>query len=194
MEAVLPDPVPNDLSTLLAEAQRGTPAALDAVFEATYSHLRAVARSLLRRERPDHTLQATDLVHAAWIKLVDQSRVSWTDRAHFLNIGARAMRQILVDHAKAGLRQKRGAGMKALELDEGASLSPEPTREIVDLNDALEQLASLDMRKAQVVELKYFGGLKFQEIAEVLKVSEVTVRRDWTFSRAWLYAELRPAD
>jgi len=104
------------------------------------------------------------------------------------------MRQILVDHARATLRQKRGAGVKVVDLDEGAWISPEPTREIVDLSDALERLSALDARKAQVVELRYFGGLKHEEIAEVLKVSEVTVRRDWTFSRAWLYTELRKAD
>jgi RNA polymerase sigma factor (TIGR02999 family) len=109
-------------------------------------------------------------------------------------VAAKAMRQILVDHARATVRQKRGAGVKAVELDEGALLSPEPTRAILDLNEALERLATLDARKAQVVELKYFGGLKQDEIAEVLKVSTVTVRRDWTFSRAWLYAELRKAD
>jgi RNA polymerase sigma factor (TIGR02999 family) len=187
-------PAPSEVTRLLAAWNGGDFEALEKVTQLVYQELKRVAHRYMQGQRPDHTLQTTALVHEAYLRLAEREHAGFENRTHFLAVAAKAMRQILVDHAKAGLRQKRGAGMKALELDEGASLSPEPTREIVDLNDALEQLASLDMRKAQVVELKYFGGLKFQEIAEVLKVSEVTVRRDWTFSRAWLYAELRPAD
>jgi RNA polymerase sigma factor (TIGR02999 family) len=128
------------------------------------------------------------------LRLAAQEQPSFANRSHFLAVAAKAMRQILVDHAKATLREKRGAGAKALELDEAALVSPEPTREILDLNEALERLSALDARKAQVVEMRYFGGLKQEEIAEALDISEVTVRRDWIFSRAWLYAELRKAD
>jgi RNA polymerase sigma factor (TIGR02999 family) len=159
-----------------------------------YADLKRVAHRERARVGAGMTLQTTALVHEAYLRLASHEEASFANRSHFLAVAAKAMRQILVDHAKARLRQKRGAGVKPVELDEIASLSPEPTREIIDLNEALEKLAALDARKAQVVELKYFGGLKSQEIADVLQVSEVTVRRDWTFSKAWLYAELRPAD
>jgi RNA polymerase sigma factor (TIGR02999 family) len=139
-------------------------------------------------------LQTTALVNEAYLRLAAQEQPDFANRSHFLAVAAKAMRQILVDHARATLREKRGAGAKAIELDEAALVSPEPTREILDLNEALERLSALDARKAQVVEMRYFGGLKQEEIAEALNVSEVTVRRDWTFSRAWLYAELRKAE
>jgi RNA polymerase sigma factor (TIGR02999 family) len=139
-------------------------------------------------------LQTTALVNEAYLRLAGQEQPSFANRAHFLAVAAKAMRQILVDHARTALRQKRGSGARAVELDEAALLSPEPTQEILDLNDALDKLAALDARKANVVELSYFGGLKQEEIAEALNISIVTVRRDWTFSRAWLYAELSRAD
>jgi RNA polymerase sigma factor (TIGR02999 family) len=166
---------PPEVTRLLAAWSAGDATALEKVTQLVYQELKRLA-------------------HQAYLRLASHEEPSFANRTHFLAVAAKAMRQILVDHAKASLRQKRGAGVKAVELDEIASLSPEPTREIIDLNEALEKLAALDVRKAQVVELKYFGGLKSEEIAEVLKVSEVTVRRDWTFAKAWLYAELRPAD
>jgi len=144
-------------------------------------------------QRPNHTLQTTALVNEAYLRLADQKRPSFTNRSHFLAVAAKAMRQILVNHAKASHRQKRGAGASKVELDEAALVSPEQPGAILDLNDALERLAILDSRKAQVVEMRYFGGLKQEEIAEVLKVSTITVRRDWVFARAWLYAELHSA-
>jgi RNA polymerase sigma factor (TIGR02999 family) len=183
-----------DVTRLLAAWSAGDPAALEKVTQLVYQELKRLAHRYMQRQSPDHTLQTTALVHEAYLRLASDDEPGFANRTHFLAVAAKAMRQILVDHARASLRQKRGAGVKAVELDEIASLSPEPTREIIDLNDALEKLAALDVRKAQVVELKYFGGLKLEEIAEVLKVSEVTVRRDWTFSKAWLYAELCPAD
>ena len=145
-------------------------------------------------QRPDHTLQTTALVNEAYLRLAGQNDPGFSNRSHFLAVAATAMRQVLVDYARSTLRQKRGAGARVVTLDEGAVLSPEPTQEILDLNEALEKLASLDARKARVVELQYFGGLNQDEIAEILGVSAVTVRRDWTFSRAWLYAELRGED
>ena len=132
-------------------------------------------------------------MHEAYLRLVDQDTPSFTSRSHFFAVAAKAMRQILVDHARLQQRKKRGAGVSKVELDEAALISPEQSTEILDLNDALERLASLDRRAAQGVELRYFGGLNQDEIAEVLKVSAVTVRRDWVFARAWLYAELHSA-
>jgi RNA polymerase sigma factor (TIGR02999 family) len=176
---------------VLAEAQRGTPAALDAVFEATYAHLRALAGALLRRERPGHTLQPTELVHAAWLKLVDQSRVSWTDRAHFLNIGARAMRQILVDHARRRNAGKRLDGVQRVTFNEDAGHGASGGVEVLALHQALERFSTLDPRAAQVVEARVFGGMSTQEVAHVLNVSTRTVELDWTVARRWLARELR---
>jgi RNA polymerase sigma factor (TIGR02999 family) len=132
-------------------------------------------------------------VNEAYLRLANQEQPSFANRSHFLAVAATAMRQILVDHAKAAVRQKRGGGAKELALDEVAVVSPEPMRELVDLSEALDRLATLDSRKARVVELTYFGGLSQDEIAEVLEISAVTVRRDWVFARAWLYSDLRSA-
>jgi RNA polymerase sigma factor (TIGR02999 family) len=144
-------------------------------------------------ERPDHTLQTTALVNEAYLRLADQSNLRWQDRAHFFAVAARAMRQILVNYAKSYRAQKRGGGALKVDLDDVAIVSPEESKEIVDLHEALERLGALDSRKAQVVELKYFGGLNYDEMAEVLKISPVTVRRDWEFARAWLHTELHGA-
>jgi RNA polymerase sigma factor (TIGR02999 family) len=145
-------------------------------------------------ERPGHTLQTTALVNEAYLRLAGQANPSWQDRAHFFAVAARAMRQILVNYAKASQSQKRGGGAIKVDLDEAALVSLEQSKEIVDLHEALERLATLDSRKAHVVELKYFGGLKHDEIAEVLKISAVTVRRDWEFAKVWLYKELHSAN
>src|SRR4029450_13450640 len=141
-------------------------------------------------ERPGHTLQTTALVNEAYLCLADQTNPNWQSRAHFFAVAARAMRQILVSYARSNRAQKRGGGGARIELDESAILSPEQSKEIVDLHEALERLAALDSRKSQVVELKFFGGLNYDEIAEVLKIARRTVRRDWEFARLWLYTEL----
>jgi RNA polymerase sigma-70 factor (ECF subfamily) len=185
---------PPEVTRLLEAWGQGDPAALEKVTQLDYEELRRLAHRYMSGQRGDHTLQTTALVNEAYLRLAAQEQPDFVNRSHFLAVAAKAMRQILVDHARATLREKRGAGAKALELDEAALVSPEPTREILDLNEALERLSALDERKAQVVEMRYFGGLKQEEIAEALNVSEVTVRRDWTFSRAWLYAELRKAE
>jgi RNA polymerase sigma factor (TIGR02999 family) len=182
-----------EVTRLLEAWGLGDQTALEKVTRLVYEELRHVAHRYMRRQRPDHTLQTTALVNEAYLRLAGQDEPSFANRSHFLAVAAKAMRQILVDHARTALRQKRGAGGKAVDLDEAALLSPEPTREILDLNEALEKLAVLDARKANVVELSYFGGLKQEEIAEALNISVVTVRRDWTFSKAWLYAELSRA-
>ncbi|HSN72511.1 MAG TPA: sigma-70 family RNA polymerase sigma factor [Steroidobacteraceae bacterium] len=181
------------VTELLVAWGQGDRAALEELTRVVYAELRRLAHHYMKRQRSDHTLQTTALVNEAYLRLTNQDRPSFANRAHFLAVAATAMRQILVDHARASLRQKRGGGAREVSLDEAALVSPEPMREILDLNDALGRLATLDSRKARVVELKYFGGLEQEEIAEVLNVSIVTVRRDWVFSRAWLYSELRAA-
>jgi RNA polymerase sigma factor (TIGR02999 family) len=145
-------------------------------------------------ERTDHTLQTTALVNEAYLRLADQINPSWQNRAHFFAVAAQAMRRILVSYARSQRAQKRGGGALKVELDEAALVSPEESQEIIDLHEALETLATLDSRKAQVVELKYFGGLNYDEMAEVLKISPVTARRDWRFAKAWLYTQLRNVD
>jgi RNA polymerase sigma factor (TIGR02999 family) len=145
-------------------------------------------------QRPGHTLQTTALVNEAYLRLADQTKPRWQNRAHFFAVAARAMRQIVVDYARSQRSQKRGCGALKVDLDEAAMVSPAESKEIVDLHEALELLAAVDSRKAQVVELKYFGGLNYDEMAEVLKISPVTVRRDWRFAKVWLYNELHNAD
>ena len=185
---------PQGFTRLLAAWSQGDRGALEELTRLVYDELRRLAHRHMAGQRADHTLQTTALLNEAYLRLAGQEQPNFANRSHFLAVAARAMRQILVDHAKATLRDKRGSGVKPLELDEAALLPAEPTREILDLNEALEKLSALDPRKASVVELSYFGGLKQEEIAEALDVSVVTVRRDWTFSRAWLYAELTRAD
>lgn len=182
---------PQEVTQLLADWSQGDQTALEKLMPLVYEELRRLARHYMAGQRPDHTLQTTALVNEAYLRLADQKRRNFKNRSHFFAVAAKAMRQILVNYAKAAQRQKRGAGASKVELDEAALVSPEQTTAILDLNDALERLATLDSRKAQVVELRYFGGLKQDEIAEVLKISTVTVRRDWVFSKAWLYSELR---
>jgi len=176
---------------LLADAQRGAPAALEAVFDATYAQLRRIAGSLMRRERPGHTLQPTELVHDAWLKLVDQSRVVWTDRAHFLNIAGRAMRQVLVDHARRRGARKRLDGIERVTFNDEAGHGAAATFEVLALHEALERFTALDARAAHVVEARVFGGMTTQEVAHVLNVSTRTVELDWTVARRWLARELR---
>jgi RNA polymerase sigma factor (TIGR02999 family) len=183
-----------EVTRLLQAWGQGDRAALDKVTRLVYEELRRLAHRYMSGQRDDHTLQTTALVNEAYLRLAGQHEHRFENRTHFLAVAATAMRQILVDHARSALRQKRGAGAQRVDLEEAAWVSAEPTRELVDLDEALEKLSALDTRKARVVELRYFGGLKHEEIAEVLKISEMTVRRDWTFSRAWLYAELRKAD
>lgn len=184
---------PQQVTQLLADWSHGDRAALEKLTPLVYEELRRLAHHCMEGQRPNHTLQTTALVNETYLRLADQRNPNFTNRAHFLAVAAKAMRQILVNRAKASQRQKRGAGAGKVELDEAAFVAPEQPRAILDLNDALERLATLDSRKAQVVELRYFGGLNQNEIAEVLKISIVTVRRDWVFARAWLYTELHNA-
>src|SRR5438552_17699327 len=185
---------PQEVTQLLADWSHGDQFALEKLIPLVYKELRHLAHRYMEGQRPNHTLQTTALVNEAYLRLADQRKPNFTNRSHFFAVAAKAMRQILVDHARGQQSQKRGgAGASKVDLDEAALISPEQTRAILDVNAALERLAVLDSRKAHVVELRYFGGLDQHEIAEVLKISAVTVRRDWVFARAWLYRELHNA-
>src|SRR5438094_6296858 len=181
------------VTELLQQWSQGDDSALAELTTMVYEELRRLAYRHMGGERPDHTLQTTALVNEAYLRLADQTHPCWQNRAHFFAVAARAMRQILVSYARSQRSQKRGGGALKIELDEVAVVSPEESKEIVDLHEALERLTNLDSRKAQVVELKYFGGLNYDEMAEVLKISPVTVRRDWEFAKLWLYTELHNA-
>ena len=179
------------VTELLGKWSHGDEAALAELTPLVYEELRRLAHREMGRERPAHTLQTTALANEAYLRLADQTNPRWQNRAHFFAVAARALRRILVSYARSQRAQKRGGGAIKVDLDEAALVSPEESKEIIDLHEALERLATLDSRKAEVVELKYFGGLNYDEMAKVLKVSPVTVRRDWRVAKAWLYAELQ---
>jgi RNA polymerase sigma factor (TIGR02999 family) len=181
------------VTDLLTRWSEGDDAVLAELTPLVYEELRRLAHRQMGAERTDHTLQTTALVSEAYLRLADQTNPRWQNRAHFFAVAARAMRQILVSYARSQRAEKRGGGALKIELDEAALVSPEESKQIVDLHEALETLATLDSRKAQVVELKYFGGLNYDEMAEVLKISRITVRRDWEFAKVWLYTELHDA-
>jgi RNA polymerase sigma factor (TIGR02999 family) len=185
------DRASSEVTQLLAKWSDGDESALEKLTPLVYDELRRIARHYMVGARPDHTLQATALVNEAYLRLAGQTRPQWQGRAHFFAVAARAMRQILVNCAMSYNAQKRGGGARKIELDEAALVADAQSKEVVELNEALDRLGALDPRKAQVVELKYFGGLKEAEIGDVLKVSVETVRRDWRFARAWLRDELR---
>ena len=180
-----------DITGLLVALSDGTEAARARVIEAVYEELRRLARGYLRRERPDHSLPPTALVHDAFLKLVDQRRVRWHNRAQFFAIAAHLMRRILVDHARAHRALKRGAGGSVPLLAVAAAGFEPIDVEILALDAALEKLSQRYPRQGQLVELRFFGGLTGEEIARILGVAPITVKRDWALARAWLYRELR---
>jgi RNA polymerase sigma-70 factor (ECF subfamily) len=182
-------PASDDVSTLLRAWSDGDQNALGRLTPIVYDELHRLARRYLKRERADHSLQATALVNEAYMRLVDQTRVQWQNRAHFFAVAAMAMRRILVDRARRQ-NEKRGGGALHVSLDEAAVLGGERRVDFVALDDALNALARFDPRKARVVELRFFGGLNVDETADVLQVSAVTVMRDWRTAKAWLYREL----
>ncbi len=157
-----------------------------------YEELRRLAKQHLRRERPDHTLQATALVHEAYLRLVDQRAVTWQNRAHFFGVAAQLMRRILVDYARRRQAAKRGGAALKVSLNELVLAAEERSEEVVALDEALERLAAMDPRQGRVVELRIFSGLTVEETAEVLGISPATVKREWTMARAWLSREIRP--
>ena len=181
-----------DVTVLLHRLHGGDRDAFDRLLPLLYEELRGAARRALAREQVGHTLQATDLVHEAFVKLVPSAGPSWQDRAHFLAVASRAMRQVLVEHARRRLADKRGGGAAHVTLGDGDAVQGHDAEEMLALDDALHRLAALQPRLRAIVEHRFFGGLSEREIAEVLGVSERTVQRDWMRARAWLHAELYP--
>ena len=179
-----------DVTQLLLAWSEGQATAGDALMDAVYGELRRMARGHLRRERSDHSLPPTALVHEAYVKLIDQRRVKWENRAHFFGIAAQLMRRILIDHARRHGSAKRGGGATVTLGDADAALDP-PGVDVLALDVALEKLATIDPRQSQLVELRFFGGLTVEETASVLKVAPITVKRDWALARTWLYREMR---
>lgn len=177
-----------ELTTALPNAD---PETVRAALPAVYDELRRLAASFLRNERSDHTLQPTALVHEAYLRLVDQKKLSWANRAHVVAIAARMMRRILVNHAVARKTTKRGSGIPTLTLDAALNVFDRQAVSAVSLNDALQQLESLDPRQAQIVELRFFGGLTVPETADLLGISPATVKREWTVAKLWLEREMR---
>jgi RNA polymerase sigma factor (TIGR02999 family) len=182
---------PGAVTQLLRAWSNGDEAALERLIPLVEAELRRLARGYMRRERRDHTLQVTALINEAFVRLTDARQVRWQDRAHFLGISARLMRRVLVDHARARGYQKRGGEARRVELDEALMVSPGLSVELLALDRALEELAAADPRKAQVIELRFFGGLSVEETAEALHVSTDTVKRDWRIARLWLLRELK---
>jgi RNA polymerase sigma factor (TIGR02999 family) len=187
----LDEPSQAEITQLLKAWQGGDDKALDRLTPAVYAELRRIARRYMRRESPDNSLQATALVHEAYLRLVDGKMAVWQDRAHFFAISAQMMRRILVDKARSRAADKRGGQAVRMELNESLDGSPVANDEILRLNDALDALAAFDERKAKVIELRFFGGLSVEETAEVLKISPQSVMRDWKLARAWLAREMK---
>jgi RNA polymerase sigma factor (TIGR02999 family) len=178
-----------DVSQLLRAWTDGDQSALDRLTPIVHEELRRVARNYMRREPPGHSLQATALVNEAYMRLVDYNRMQWRNRAHFFAVSAQLMRRILVEHARRH-NLKRGGGIRHISLEDTAVVSVAPSEDMIALDNALTKLATLDARMAQVVDLRFFGGLSVEETADVLKISAVTVMRDWSSARAWLYREM----
>ena len=170
--------------------QAGNGESFEKLLPVVYGELRSLANALFRDERADHTLQPTALVHEAYLKLTNNRNISWQNRAHFFGIAANSMRQILVNHAVAHKRQKRGGGRTLITLDESIASSDNRNLDILALNESLELLKSLDERQAKIVELRFFGGLTLKETATVLGISTATVSREWEMARTWLYRQL----
>ena len=179
-----------DVTDLLLRWNAGDKAALDDLTPVIYDDLRRMARAFLSHERPEHTLSATALVHEMFLRLVDQRRVQWQNRAHFFGAAATIMRRVLVDHARAKASGKRGGTVVKIAMEEGTALVEGLAEEILDLDAALDALSALDIRKAQVVQMKFFAGMTTDETAEALGVSDATIERDWTLARAWLIAHM----
>ncbi|MEY2499009.1 MAG: hypothetical protein QOD12_2565 [Verrucomicrobiota bacterium] len=179
-----------EVTRMLIDWSGGDREAPSKLMPLVYEELRQLARQYLQRERPDHTLQATGLVHEAYLRLVDQSTHTWQNRAHFFGVAAQVMRRILVDYARSHRAEKRGGGWDKLVFDEALAPSDERSIDLVALDDALKDLLVLDPRQSQIVELRFFGGLTIEEVCEVLDVSPRTVKREWRMAKAWLRREI----
>jgi RNA polymerase sigma factor (TIGR02999 family) len=183
-----------DVTLLLNKLGDGDQNAAVQLVPLVYEELRKMASRHLRHERPGHTLQATALVHEAYIKLAGQRDAQWQNRAHFFGVASQLMRRILVDYARAQLRNKRGGKQQKVSLDDVLLVSPDRVDELLVVNDALARLEAMDPRQGRIVELRYFGGLTLEETAEVLHVSSKTVLREWNLAKAWLYGNLKEND
>jgi RNA polymerase sigma factor (TIGR02999 family) len=189
-----PESPASDVTALLLSWSGGERSAADRLIPVVYDELRRQAARAMRREGREHTLQATALVHEAYMRLVDQRRVEWRNRAHFFGIAAEVMRRVLIDHARARLAAKRGGGGMRITLGDASGISaPDVDADVLALHEALDRLAGFDPDQARLVELRYFGGLTIEETAEALGVSAATVKREWVLARAWLRRELGTA-
>jgi RNA polymerase sigma-70 factor (ECF subfamily) len=179
-----------DVTQVLRELSDGQKDAPDRLMPLVYNELRKLAQGYLQDERPDHTLQATALVHEAYIRLVDWKNVSWQNRAHFFALAAQVMRRILVDHAREKQAQKRGGGLTKLSLHEAVSFPQQSEIDLVLLDDAMKALAEFDLTQSKIVELRFFGGLTIEETAEAMRISPATVKREWKMAKAWLHKSI----
>ena len=179
-----------EITQLLVDWGDGHRDALARLMPLVYDELRRLANHYLRSERPDHTLQPTALVHEAYLRLIDETRVRWQNRAHFFGIAANLMRQILVNHAHSHRAAKRGGAAHKIELDEAVGVAKDEDINLIALDDALTQLATLDPQQGRIVELRFFGGLTIEETAEVLGISTATIKREWISAKAWLHCQL----
>ncbi len=183
-------PEAQDVTQWLAELDMSTPDASNELFTLLYDELHRIARNHMHRETMGHTLSATALAHEAWFRMAEQTRTHWTSRGHFLAVSSTMMRRILVNHAMAKRANKRDAALVSLDLTEAQQIGVDVSSDVVAVHDALTAFEAVDMRAAKVVELKFFGGLENEEVAEVLHLSLATVKRDWALARAWLHREL----
>ena len=185
-----PDNSSHQISLLLLDWSKGDEYALEQLMPLVYEELRRMARNYMRRQPSGHTFQTTDLIHEAYLKIAGGEQRNWQSRSHFFGVAAKAMRHILVDYARSKNNQKRGGWQERVTLKENMRVTNQSSEEIVALDDALNRLAALDERKVRVVEMKFFAGLHVAEIADVLKVSPETIKRDWSFAQTWLLREL----
>jgi RNA polymerase sigma factor (TIGR02999 family) len=183
-----------ELTQLLVQWSNGDQDALNKLMPLVYDELRRLARSYLRRERPDHTLQPTALIHEVYLRLVDHKNFRWQDRAHFFAVVAQSMRRVLIDHARGHSAAKRGGSELKISLDEAIGLPQARNLDLVALDDALNALALVDQQQSRIVELRFFGGLSIEETAEVLGISAATVKRDWVVAKAWLYGKIKKGE
>ena len=179
------------ISVILKDWSGGDRASADRLLSLVYDELRKIAGQYLRKEKSDHTLQPTALVHEAYMKLIDISDISWQDRAHFFAVSANIMRHILVDHARAKLAEKRGGDAQRISLEDADSLSSEPDVDLLAVDEALNELAEFDEQQSRIVELRFFGGLTIEETAHVAGISPATVKREWAMAKAWLHRKLQ---
>ena len=183
-------PPRQEVTQVLVDWNKGDQHAPDRLMPLVYEELRKLARNYLQRERSDHTLQATGLVHEAYLRLVDQTSMSWQNRAHFFAVAAQVMRRILVDYARSHRAEKRGGEREKIEFDEALAPSGEKAVDLIALDDALQDLVTFDPRQSRIVELRFFGGLTNEEIADVLGISARTIKREWRLAKAWLRREI----